>query len=56
MIIIPGTPPPSWPLAPILSDENERLDRALEDLIQDQWINDFIERLNYVIEDIGRKK
>jgi hypothetical protein len=55
MIIIPGTPPP-WPLAPTLSDEDERLDRALEDLIQDQWVSDFIKRLNYVIKDISRKK
>jgi hypothetical protein len=33
------------------SDEDyERLDRALRDLIDDQWVNDFIKRLNYVIE------
>ena len=52
----PRTPPPvHWPLTPI-SEEDEQLDRALEDLIQDQWINDFIKRLNYAIEDIGRKK
>lgn len=55
MTIIPGTPPP-WPLAPALSDEDERLDRALEEMIQDQWINDFIKRLNYAIEDIGHQK
>jgi hypothetical protein len=40
------------------SDEDcERLDRALEDLIKEnQWVDDFIKRLNYTIEDIVRKK
>jgi hypothetical protein len=35
----------------------ELLDRALDDLEQeDQWVNDFIERLNDAVEEIGRKK
>ena len=47
--------PTLWPLAPRSSDEDEQLDRALEKMIGDQWVNDFIERLSYVIGDIGRK-
>jgi hypothetical protein len=32
-------------------------DHALDELEnEDQWVNDFIERLNYAIEDIGREK
>ena len=40
------------------SDEDcERLDRALEDLIKEnQWVDDFVKRLNHTIEDIVRKK
>jgi|GEM_PF-2933555 len=40
------------------SDEDcARLDRALEDVIKEnQWVADFIKRLNYTIEDIVRKK
>jgi hypothetical protein len=40
----------------ISSEEDERLDRALEDLVENQWVNDFVKRLNYTIEDIVRKK
>jgi len=37
-------------------DDCERLDRALEELEkEDQWINSFIKRLNYTIEEIARK-
>jgi hypothetical protein len=56
MIVAPGTPPSPQPGAPTLNDEDERLDRAMADLIQDQWVNDFIKRLNYAIADIGRKR
>ncbi len=38
------------------SADCERLDRALEGLIKNQWVDDFIKRLNYTIEDIVRKK
>jgi len=35
----------------------ERFDRALSELEdEDQWINDFIKRLNCVVEEIGHKK
>jgi len=59
MIIPEKLPPTLWPPPKtISSDEDyERLDRALEDLVkEDQWINDFIKRLTYTIEDIVRKK
>ena len=41
----------------ISSDEDcERLDRALEDLVKEnQWVSDFVKRLNYTTEDIVRK-
>jgi hypothetical protein len=58
-MIIPPTPPPTlWPPKTISSDKDyEQLDRALKDLLkEDQWVNDFIKRLNYTIEDIRRKK
>lgn len=35
-------------------EEDERLARAFE--AEDLWINDFIKRLNYTIENIVRKK
>ena len=48
--------PTLWPGKRISSDEDDkRLDRALQDMIEDQWINDFVKRLNYTIEDIVRK-
>jgi hypothetical protein len=50
-------PPPLWPPKTIPSDEDyERLAAALRDFSDDQWIRDFIKRLNYTIEDIVRKK
>jgi hypothetical protein len=53
-MIIPETPRPTpWPAKTTSSDKDyERLDRALDDLIkQDQWIDDFIKRLNTTFED-----
>ena len=58
-MIIPETPPAAlWPPKTISSDKDyERLDRALKDLMkEDQWIDDFIKRLNTTIEDMVRKK
>ena len=56
-MILPETPRPT-PLPPktISSEEDERLDRALEDLVENQWVNDFVKRINYTIEDIVHKK
>ncbi|MDQ1387639.1 MAG: hypothetical protein QOF56_1093 [Acidobacteriaceae bacterium] len=56
-MIIPETPPSTlWPPKTISSDEDERLDHALENLVKEnQWIDDFIRRINYTIEDIVRK-
>jgi hypothetical protein len=48
--------PPISPPAPVISAEDERLDRILEEMIDDQWISDFIGRLNYVVQDIVRDK
>ena len=56
-MILPETPQPTpFPRKTLSSDEDERLDRALEDLVENQWVNDFVKRLNYTIEDIVRKK
>jgi hypothetical protein len=58
-MILPETPPPTLRPPKTLSsdDDRERLDRALEDLIKEnQWVDDFIKRLNYTIEDIVLKK
>jgi hypothetical protein len=58
-MILPETPPPTLrPPKTLSSDEDcERLDRALEDIIKEnQWVDDFIKRLNHTIEDIVRKK
>jgi cell division protein FtsB len=55
---IPAKPPPThWsPVTISCDDDCERLDRALEELEkEDQWINSFIKRLNYTIEEIARK-
>jgi hypothetical protein len=57
-MIPPETPRPTLlPPKMISSDEDrERQDRALKDLVKDnQWVNDFVKRLNYTIEDIVRK-
>ena len=52
-MILPEAPPPLQPA----EREDHELDPALEHLVkQEQWLNDFIERLNYTIEDIVRKK
>jgi len=58
-MITPETPLPALrPPQVISSDEDyERLDRVLGDLMkEDQWIDDFMKRLNCTIEDIVRKK
>jgi hypothetical protein len=57
-MILPETPPPTlWPPRLTSAEDHERLDRALKDLVkEDQWVADFIKRLNYTIEDIVRKK
>jgi hypothetical protein len=58
-MITPQTPPRTlWPAKAILNDrDDELLERALGDLMkQDQWIDDFIKRLNYTLKDIVRKK
>ena len=49
-------PPTLWPPKTILSDwDDERLARVLIET-EDQWINDFIRRLNHAVEDMVRKK
>jgi hypothetical protein len=56
--MIPPETPTLLPPKTISSDEDcERLDPALENLIKEnQWVDDFVKRLNYTIEDIVRKK
>jgi hypothetical protein len=55
--MIDPEPPPLWPPKTIPSDEDyEPLARPLRDFSADQRVNDFITRLNYIIEDIVRKK
>jgi hypothetical protein len=50
---IPETPPPC-PTMP--GDKNhERPDRALEEPVKDEWIDDFMRRLNCTIEEAARK-
>jgi hypothetical protein len=50
---IPETPPPC-PTMP--GDKNhERVDPTLEDPLKDEWIDDFMKRLNYTIEEAVRK-
>jgi hypothetical protein len=40
-----------------INEDQDRRDRALEELVkEDHWITEFIKRLNFAIEDIGRKK
>jgi len=58
-MITPETPPRMLWAAKAISDDrdDERLERALGDFMkQDQWIDDFIKRLNHTLKDIGRKK
>lgn len=48
--------PALWPPTSILSDTNyQQSDRALDES-EDQWVNDFIKRLDCAIEDIDRNK
>ena len=55
--MIDPEPPPLGPPKTIPSDEDyERLAAALREFSDDQWVCDFIKRLNYTIEDIARKK
>jgi hypothetical protein len=55
--MIDPEPPPLWPPKTIPSDEDyERLAGALTDFSEDQRVNDFIKRLNYLIENIVHKK
>jgi hypothetical protein len=58
MILPEPLRPTLRPPKTISSDEDcARLDRATEDLIKEnQWVDDFIKRLNCTIEDIVRKK
>jgi hypothetical protein len=58
-MILAETPPPTLRPPNTLSsdDDCERLDRALAELIKEnQWVDDFIKRLNYTIEDIVQEK
>jgi hypothetical protein len=56
-MITPERPPLTpWSPKTISSDEHyERLDRALREFSDNQWVHEFINRLNYVIEDIVGK-
>ena len=59
MIIPERQPPTLWPPDKTISSDEDyaRLTRELGDLVkEDQWIGDFIKRLNYTIADIVRKK
>ena len=38
-----------------IDEDDEQLDRMVQDMLDDQWIDDFIKHLNYTIEDIVRK-
>lgn len=57
-MITPETQPPApWPAKAISNDrDDELLQRALGDFMkQEQWIDDFIKRLDYPLKDIVRK-
>ena len=55
--MIDPEPPALWPPKTIPSDEDyERLAAALGDFSKDQRVNDFIKRLNYLIEIIRPQK
>jgi hypothetical protein len=58
MIIQDDTPRMLWSPGTVPGDASHELpDRAPNDLEkEDRWVSDFIERLHYAIEDIGRKK
>jgi hypothetical protein len=58
-MILPATAQATpWPRHTISGDQDlEPLDRALNDLMnEDQWVDDFIKRLNYRTEDIVCKE
>ena len=49
--------PASWPRDATAGENEEPLQPALQEMVQnDQWIDDFIERLNYAVRDIVKKK
>jgi hypothetical protein len=53
----PEPPPPTfWPPGRTSEENSERLDRVIDDLVKDQWADEFIKRFNYTIGDILRKK
>jgi hypothetical protein len=55
--MIDPEPPELWPPKTIPSDEDyERLAAALRDFSDDQRVKGFIKRLNYLIENVVRKK
>jgi hypothetical protein len=54
--MIDPEPPPLWPPKTIPGDEDYERLAALREFSDDQWVCDFIKRLNYTIEDIVRKK
>jgi len=56
MIRLEATPPTLRPPGSTGAEHLEPLDRALKELVQDQWIDDFIERLSYAIDDVVREK
>ena len=52
---IPAKPPS--PLLPEISSKDyEQLDRALKRIAKEEWIDEFIKRLNYTIEDSVLKR
>jgi hypothetical protein len=56
MIAPEKTSPTRWPIR-ISSDENQQLEHALENIVNDErWISDFIRRLNCAVEDMAHKK
>jgi hypothetical protein len=58
MIIQDNIPPMLWSANTVPGHADHELpERALNELQkQDQWVNDFIERLNGAVEDLGRKR
>jgi hypothetical protein len=55
MIRLETAPPTLWPGMTISSRDADGFALALLKL-EDQWVEDFIERLSYAIKDIGGKK
>jgi hypothetical protein len=55
-MILPATPQTTPRLRNTISSDLEPLDRALDEIRnEDQWVDDFIQRLNYRIEDLVHK-